>query len=130
MQTFVGFQAQLHNSQFPPPDVAERYEQLAPGAFDRILKMAEQKQAAESARKDKVLAASTSDTKRANWMGFLVTIGALVGGFYLIETGHSVAGVTIILGYGVTAALSIFLRQPVGFFRSRQPPEAPPPSPQ
>lgn len=117
----VGFQAQFHNSQFPPPETAERYERLYPGAFDRILTMAEKKQDAEISRQDCGLKASISDTRRAHWMGFSISGIALIGGFGLVCLGHSAAGLSIILCYGIGAGLSFFLRTPVGIFsKNRQ----------
>lgn len=50
------------NAPFPPPDAIERYEKVQAGTWDRLLKMAEQAQAAqiEAEKRAQTLARGTS----------------------------------------------------------------------
>jgi uncharacterized membrane protein len=45
----VAAQVQLWQGQFPPPDALERYEKLLPGAFNRMMVMAETAQTNQAA---------------------------------------------------------------------------------
>jgi uncharacterized membrane protein len=77
----VGLQqaVQIWQSPYPPPDAVERYEKICPGAFDRILAMAERLQAAQIEQGRTVAQFTQNDTKRGQWLGFLVAIGSLLG---------------------------------------------------
>ncbi len=58
--------AQLHvwEGQFPPPEAIERYERILPGAFDRIIAMAEASQQAQSADTKRAHDYAQADTRR------------------------------------------------------------------
>lgn len=116
----LGLQTNIWNGPYPPPEAVNVYERVEPGAFSRMLTMNEKRQEAEIEISKKSLEAAIADTKRANYMGFAVTLGALAGGFCLISLGHSAAGLAVILCYGVGAGLSFFLRKPVGIFTHNQ----------
>lgn len=109
-------QANVWNGPFPPPEAVQLYEKTLPGAFDRILTMSEKRQAAEIEISLKSTDAAIADAKRGNYMGFIVTLVALVGGLELVFRGRPIAGLTIILVYGICAGLSFFMRKPVGVF--------------
>lgn len=71
-------QAQLWQSPFPPPDAVERYERVLPGAFDRILRMNEQLQAANVASLERAHRFMHVDMRRGHWLGFAISAGAMV----------------------------------------------------
>jgi uncharacterized membrane protein len=76
--------AQLHvwEGQFPPPEAVERYEKIQPGAFDRIIAMAEAAQRAQSADTKRAHDYAQADTRRGQWLGAATTwlaIGAALG---------------------------------------------------
>jgi uncharacterized membrane protein len=64
-------QDQIHvwGGDFPPPEAIERYESVLPGAFDRILAMAERQQAARDTLQLSALTAAASDARRGHWLG-------------------------------------------------------------
>ena len=81
----------------PPPEAAERFEHLCPGAFDRMLTLAEKEQASQSelahkqadtaalvAKEQIVLAKRAQDflardTKRGHWLGAGISAVAMAG---------------------------------------------------
>jgi len=76
--------AQLHvwEGQFPPPEAIERYERVLPGAFDRIIAMAEASQRAQSADTKRAHHYAQADTRRGQWLGAATTwtaMGAALG---------------------------------------------------
>ena len=74
----VSFQhTQLWQGQFPPPDAVERYEAVLPGAFDRIIGMAERQQAATIVQVTEANKYRHADVKRAHYLGAAVTVAAL-----------------------------------------------------
>jgi uncharacterized membrane protein len=72
-------QQQLWQGPYPPPEAVERYDKVHPGAFARILTMAENMQAAQVEQSKIALTNAHSDTRRAHWLGFSVGALALIG---------------------------------------------------
>jgi uncharacterized membrane protein len=64
---------------YPPPEAIERYERLLPGAFDRMIKMAEQLQAAQIEDSRLALTFTQQDARRGHWLGFTIALLAVVG---------------------------------------------------
>jgi uncharacterized membrane protein len=72
-------QAMDWSGPYPPPDAVERYEAVLPGAFNRIITMAEQLQTAQVAQSKLALDYSSSNGRRGHWLGFMATILAMGG---------------------------------------------------
>jgi hypothetical protein len=89
-------QVQVWQGQFPPPEAIERYERVQPGAFDRILKMAERQQESDigAARETRLLV--QSDTKRGVWLGWSVTVGAIIGAVVCAYIGQPAVALVLI----------------------------------
>lgn len=64
---------------YPPPDAIERYERVLPGAFDRILTMAERVQAAQIEDTKRAQDYLRDDVRRGHWLSTGVTCLAIVG---------------------------------------------------
>jgi uncharacterized membrane protein len=64
---------------YPPPEALERYEQLLPGAFNRMITMAEQLQASQIDEARRALSYTRADSRRGQWLGFFSTVGAMEG---------------------------------------------------
>ncbi|MYH02114.1 MAG: DUF2335 domain-containing protein [Nitrospira sp. SB0675_bin_23] len=76
----------------PPPSALEGYENIIPGSANRILEMAE-KQTEHRIELEKIVI--QGDTKRSYVgliAGFILSAMVIVGGIYLISTGHDWAG--------------------------------------
>ena len=62
---------QLWQGQYPPPEAIERYEKVLPGAFNRMIAMAEKLQAAQIEEAKRANAYTHSDTKRGRVCGVI-----------------------------------------------------------
>lgn len=67
----------LWQGQFPPPDAVERYEKVHPGAFARILEMAEFAQRTQADDTKRAHNFAQADTRRAQYLGAATTTIAL-----------------------------------------------------
>lgn len=79
-----GFSAQqtLYQGPFPPPEVIERYEQLMPGTFNRIVSMAEENQRAQIDLNQQGLDATKDDMRRGQFLGFTVAMAGVAGAIF------------------------------------------------
>ena len=68
---------QLWQGQYPPPEAIEHYEKVLPGAFDRMIAMAERLQAAQIDKSRRVHDYTFSDNRRGKWLGFSAAIIAM-----------------------------------------------------
>lgn len=83
----VMIQSQLWQGQFPPPDVIERYEKVLPGAFDRILKMAEKLQEAQFQEIERAQDYTQKDTARGHRLGVYSIIVSVVAATVCVSIG-------------------------------------------
>jgi len=70
----------------PPPGMLVKYNEAVPGAADRILVMAERQSVHREAIESKVVDAGIKSQARGSWFGFIVSMTAVVGGIYLINS--------------------------------------------
>jgi uncharacterized membrane protein len=82
----------------PPPEALERYNQVLPGAADRILKMAEQQSQHRQGLERTVVESNAYSQKLGVWLGFIIAMTAVVGGIVLILHGRD--------GYGLAAIVT------------------------
>jgi uncharacterized membrane protein len=81
---------QLWQGQYPPPEAIEHYERVSPGAFNRMIKMAEELQAAQIAESTRAHGYAHSDSRRGHWLGFLTAIGAMLSALASLWFGYPV----------------------------------------
>ena len=102
-ETTIAWQGPL-----PPPRALQAYDEVIPGAADRILRMAEN-QAAHRIQMDRV--AIQSEVRSSTWgliAGFLLSAGVIGGGIYLIAAGHDWAG-SVLIGFDLATLAGIFV---------------------
>src|SRR5579883_353191 len=93
--TLPGIVQQSHSWQgpYPPPDAVERYDAVLPGAFNRMITMAENLQSAQIAQSDQALRDNTEAMKRGQLLGAGTTVLAMVGAIVCVVLGaYWVAG--------------------------------------
>jgi uncharacterized membrane protein len=73
---------------YPPPEAVERYEKVLPGSFDRMIKMAEQLQAAQIEETRRALEYAQADSRRGHWLGWWVAIFAMVGAVACLQFNY------------------------------------------
>ncbi|MEK9212282.1 DUF2335 domain-containing protein [Sphingomonas sp. 2378] len=81
-------QVQMWQGPYPPPDAIERYEATLPGAFDRILRMAERQQEATIEASQNARDLLQADTRRGHWLGTIVTMASIGGAIGCAALGH------------------------------------------
>jgi uncharacterized membrane protein len=74
----IAAQIQVWQSQFPPPEAAERFERIHPGAFDRMIKMAEFAQKAQADDTKRAQDYAHADTRHAQTLGAVTTALAMI----------------------------------------------------
>lgn len=93
----------------PPPAALERYDRLLPGAAERILRMAEQEQAAGHRFASDAVGVTAAETKRGQSFGLVAALAALGVTAYLGFLGHafaaSVVGGTTVVGLATVFAI-------------------------
>ena len=84
----------------PPPSMFRSYEEILPGAAERILTIVEQEQRHRMGWEEHALKASTYETRRAQWMGTTLAAICIAASVFLAIYGQP--AVASIVG-GVTA---------------------------
>jgi uncharacterized membrane protein len=101
-------QVKFRSGPLPAPEELQRYEFIHPGAADRIITMAESQGKHRRELEERVIKADIWDGHMALIFAFILALVCLVGGIYLLENDHYIAG-TIFAGVGVTAIIRAFL---------------------
>lgn len=100
--------AAVWNAPLPPPSSLREYNEILPGAADRILQMAEKEQ---DYSYNLVRTVANSDSRRAYLglvAGFIISVLGIGGGIYLIATGHDWAGLSL-AGINLTGLVGVFV---------------------
>ena len=95
MQSFSG--------PLPPPEILKKFDEVVPGAAERIIKMAEEQ---STHRKDLEKKVIESDIARSKWgqvLGFAIAIAGLAASTLIAIYGSAIAGG--IIGVGTLASL-------------------------
>jgi uncharacterized membrane protein len=102
----------------PPPDLLRGYEEVCPGAADRIIAMAERQAQHRQALEKSMLAATTAETRgeftearTGQICGLAVALAFIAAGTYVAATGNPWPGALIGGGgVGLQAMVAIFVR--------------------
>lgn len=101
-QRRVSLQASYFEGPLPKPEVFRQYEDICPGAADRILRMAELEGEHRRAQEARLAGGAITAQNRGQIFGFsVVIVFGLIGGGLLLA-GVPAAGVSIVLGAGGT----------------------------
>ena len=79
---------QVWQGQYPPPEAVEHYEKVLPGAFDRMIKMAEQLQAAQIDETRRAQTFAQADAKRGHWLGWSAAAFAMICAIASLAFGY------------------------------------------
>jgi uncharacterized membrane protein len=88
---------QFSSGPIPDPERLAKYNEILPGAANRILTMAENQATHRQKMEWRVITADIIRAYAGVICGFLITVMAFVIGGYLIYLGHDWAGATIII---------------------------------
>jgi len=92
----------------PPPDALERYNEVLPGAAERIIAMAESQHAHRQSSEKHVIHSNISAQKLGTVLGFIVAMTVVVGGMFLVHEGKSGEGLAAILT-ALASLVGVFL---------------------
>ena len=81
-----------YSGPLPPPNVLARYDQVVPGAAERILQMAERNQSHQIAIESGALEASKRDTRTGQILALIVTLMALILAAFVVSQGSPWVG--------------------------------------
>lgn len=129
-QTTLQISAERHVGPFPHPSLLAAYEQVLPGAAERIIQFAEREQAHRHKADDEAVQAQVNDIKAGRseaWYGqlFALCIGlaALTAGAYTAVNGAPLAG-GFIGGSGVVGLVTAFIYGRHAASKGEKPPVA------
>jgi uncharacterized membrane protein len=78
-------QTQVWQGHLPPPEAIERYEALLPGAFDRLLKMAEKQQDGQIRNIEQAQLFTRDDTRWGQVLGAVISAFAMAGAVWCVH---------------------------------------------
>jgi uncharacterized membrane protein len=111
--------AEITSGPLPPPSMLRGYEDVLPGAADRIFTLMEQQSAHRQELERTSLDRNSRSRDRGQTFAFILCALVIVGGFIAIYLGQGVAGMAaIITAIGGVAATFLITRQ-----RQQRPPE-------
>lgn len=90
-------QMRLHHGPLPPPEQFAGYEQVLPGAADRILGMAEKEMAERHRRDAEAQQAHVRERRRGQWFAFLLGVVVAGGGIVAIIAGRALTGLAAVI---------------------------------
>jgi len=92
----VMVQAQF-SGPLPPPAILEHYDQIQPGAANRIICMAEEQSAHRRAIEKLIVQAEASSQRLGPILGFIIAMTVIIGGMWLIANGREIGGLVAVL---------------------------------
>ena len=97
----------------PPPNIINGYEQILPGAADRILSMAEQQSAHRQELEKKMIKSEARDSLLGVIFAFMLGLGCLVGGAIIVinvpESAGAISG-ALLGATGIGSLTASFLK--------------------
>ena len=97
-----------YSGPLPPPEALQKYDQILPGAADRIIRMAESQHEHRQKLEKTVVESNAFSQKVGLILGFVVAMTAIVGGIWLAREGKSWSGVTAIIA-ALAALVGVFV---------------------
>lgn len=99
---------ELYAGPLPPPDTLAKFEQILPGAADRILKQAEAQTQHRIEIEKKVIDSDIRKSFLGLIFGFIIGLGGIGGGIYLATFGFDVFG-PLLSGGSLISLVAIFI---------------------
>ena len=100
----VKIRTQHFQGPIPPPNTLAEYENIVPGAAERILTMAENQGKHRRNLEVKVIDKDSDRASKGQIFAFIIAMTIIIGGFLLIWHGKSLEGMTSIIGAIATLA--------------------------
>lgn len=101
-------QIQTWHGPFPPPDAVKGYEEVLPGTFERMMRMAEEAQRAQIETMRRAQDFTRRDIARGHWLGWIGMLTAMAGALWCVKLGQPVVA-GLFLGLPVMAVFKILV---------------------
>ena len=96
-EALMVMRSEMYSGPIPPPEALARYEEIQPGAADRILTMAEKQQEHRMSLETKAIGGQVDQSKRGQLFGFiLVFVCIAVAVFFAVYFGMTAFAVTFL----------------------------------
>jgi uncharacterized membrane protein len=92
----------------PPPNILKQYDDVVPGAANRIITVFENENEHRHGLERKIVKTESRDSLLGVVSAFILCIVALIGCIFLISSGHEVYGI-ILGGFGLTGLATTFI---------------------
>ena len=92
----------------PHPAIMERYNQIIPGAAERILKMAEDQAAHRIGLEKSVIGSDIKKSETGQWFAFIIAVGGLMIAVWSLSKGLQLAG-GLIGGIDIASLAGLFI---------------------
>lgn len=102
------YEHQVYAGPLPPASELARYEEILPGAADRILKMAEDQGQGRRWLEQNALRWDHQERLLGQIFGFVISLSAIGAGLYAAMNGHPLAGSLLGTG-GVVGLAAVFV---------------------
>lgn len=107
-RTEVRVQQQSFSGPIPPPEALERYNDVLPGAAERIIAMAERQQEHRQDLERKAVYSDSNTQTTGVYLGFIIAMTAIIGGVWLAAKGMPTAGLVSIIA-ALTSLVGVFV---------------------
>lgn len=102
-------QSITYSGPLPTPAHLAQYDQILPGAAERILKMAEEQASHRRNLEAKVISSGISDSKKGLWFGFFIGLsGFLIVGYCAYLEFQFLAGIIAALDLGSLVGVFVY----------------------
>lgn len=108
IQASLMLQARQFSGPLPPPEILDHYNQIHPGAAERIICMAEQQGDHRRHLEKVTIEANAFSEKLGPILGFILAMTVVVGGIWLISKGLKAEGLAAVLA-AVAAPVGVFV---------------------
>lgn len=108
IQSIQAIRQESFSGPLPHPDILLGYENISSGFAERIMSMAEEQQRHRFECDKKLIKGTISESKRGQWMAFVIAILFLAGSITLSLFGHDWLG-GIIGGGTLIALVTVFI---------------------
>jgi uncharacterized membrane protein len=92
----------------PPPEALKKYEEILPGAAERIMCMAEKQAQHRQKLEEMIVRANNRDSLLGLIFGFIIGLATIGGGLFCILKGYQWSGAFLGLS-GLTGVVSAFI---------------------
>lgn len=97
-----------HSGPLPSPAVLNQYDQIVPGAAERIISMAEEQMRHRHSLEKKAIESEIADSRLGLHYGLIIGLASVIGGAICIIFGHEIGG-SIIGGAGLSGLVGVFV---------------------